>query len=332
MPLPRPLIPNKPFQRPFPLEIFLVIRNTIPLGDIRTHVCFYKTHPRITAMYDSEKDDDDFWRRVCWHSGIGALDKDDLAHPHCWRGIALELVEKDGFCKHPRCGEGLLEYNSRRMERVASWFKPLTVFSDWKEDLYTASDSETEEAATGAHMDVDNKEGDDEKDDRPPHLIPHRVLTGIEFRDRPWGGYYGVREDAQLRAEEAYGGSALLHDHLLVQRSFATDIPVDGICVGEMGGHEFRRENVTRRTGVTVLDVMTTIHADLDIPLTDYEQSQLVDHLNCTFSSNGLSEDDVYARFHTLRDTLNECHISEFYYDGTIINGAPMLIPNLQED
>lgn len=152
-----------------------------------------------------------------------------------------------------------------RMERVADWFKPLTVFSDWKEDLYTASDSETEDAATGANMDVDNK-SNDEKDDRPPHLIPHRVLASIEFRDRPWGGYYGVREDAQLRplteADEAYSGSALLHDHLLVQRSFATDIPVDGICVGEMGGHEFRRENVKRHTGVTVLDVVTTIHAE----------------------------------------------------------------------
>lgn len=113
MPSKRPLLSSTPFQRVFPLEIFLVIKATIPLGDIRTHVCFYKTHSRITAMYDSEKNDDLFWRRVCWHSGIGALDKDDLEDPHCWRGIALELVEKDGFCKHPRCGEGLLKYNSK---------------------------------------------------------------------------------------------------------------------------------------------------------------------------------------------------------------------------
>ncbi|EIW59763.1 uncharacterized protein TRAVEDRAFT_28782, partial [Trametes versicolor FP-101664 SS1] len=214
----RPLLPSTPFQRVFPLEIFLVIKATIPLGDIRTHVCFYKTHPRIAAIYDSEKNDEFFWRRVCWHSGIGALDKDDLEDPHCWRGIALELVEKEGFCKHPRCGEGLLKYNSRRMEDVAGWLKPLAVFSDWKDDLYTASDSDSEDDTPSTHMVIDNegRRADGESEDNPPHLSPHRVLSSIKFRDRPWGGYYSVREDAQLRpltkAEESYGGSALLQD------------------------------------------------------------------------------------------------------------------------
>ncbi len=152
------------------------------------------------------------------------------------------------------------------MERVAGWFKPLTVFSDWKDDLYTASDSESDEGLSSAPMDVDNAGDDESEDDRPPHLIPHRVLAGIKFRDRPSGGYYSVREDTLLRplneAEEVYGGSALLQDHLLVQRSFATDIPVNRICVGEMGGHEFTEEIVKRRTGVTVLDVVTTIYAE----------------------------------------------------------------------
>ncbi len=124
MSLARPLIPSTPFKRPFPLEIFLVIRATIPLGDIRTHVCFYKTHPRITAMYDSEKNDDDFWRRVCWHSGIGALNKDYLEDLHCWRDIAVEVIEKDGFCKHPRCGEGLLNYNSKYRAAPVARFIP----------------------------------------------------------------------------------------------------------------------------------------------------------------------------------------------------------------
>ncbi|KAI0675614.1 hypothetical protein C8Q78DRAFT_1005557 [Trametes maxima] len=99
---------------PLPPEIFLAFRDSIPLSDIFTHISFYKAHPRIASMYDAEEHADRFWRRVCWYCGIGALDGDDLDNSHCWRGIALEVVEQDSACEHPQCGRALLEYNRRR--------------------------------------------------------------------------------------------------------------------------------------------------------------------------------------------------------------------------
>lgn len=55
--------------------------------------------------------------------------------------------------------------------------------------------------------------------------------------------------------------------------------------------------------------------------------------LCATRSTNGMRPLRVSLCLHTNGDfSIERSHISEFYYDGTIINGAPMFIPNLQED
>lgn len=96
---------------PLPLELFLAFKNCIHFSDLRTHVCFYKAHPHIAALYDGGEHADKFWQRACWYSGIGTLHKDDVHDLRYWRSIAIEVVECDGFCAHPHCGEALLEYN-----------------------------------------------------------------------------------------------------------------------------------------------------------------------------------------------------------------------------
>lgn len=96
---------------PLPLELFLAFKDTIPFADLRTHVCFYKAHPHIAALYDGGEHADRFWQRACWYSGISALQTDDMYDSQCWRNIAIEVVERDGFCTHPHCGEALIKYN-----------------------------------------------------------------------------------------------------------------------------------------------------------------------------------------------------------------------------
>ncbi len=54
----------------------------------------------------------------------------------------------------------------------------------------------------------------------------------------------------------------------------------------------------------------SSLSSSLDLRLTEDEQSQLAHHLNLSFNSNGLTKEDVYARFHTLRDALNEWYVA----------------------
>ncbi|KAI0367596.1 hypothetical protein BV20DRAFT_551262 [Pilatotrama ljubarskyi] len=312
-------------RRPLPLEIFLVIKSCIPVSDIRTHVCFYKTHPHIAALYDSEEDADEFWRRVCWHSGIGALGKDDLEDEHCWRNIALEVIERDGFCTHPQCGQTLLEYNARRIVHAQRYYiRPLTVFSKWKDDLLSDSDDSDSFMSTGS----------DEEEQEHPHLTVHRALLRTAFRTKPSGGYYGMRDEAQLRpvtdAEKAYKGSVLLKDHPLIERSFATDVPTSKIIIGALTSRELDHRILRRKTGVTVFDFMAAIFRDLDVAFDDDERDwNAREFFDSWDLPDGWTREDVYAQFRTLRDVLNVCRIIEFYYDGTVVYGGPLISPTL---
>ncbi|KAI0367597.1 hypothetical protein BV20DRAFT_551109 [Pilatotrama ljubarskyi] len=310
-------------RRPLPLELFLAIKSCIPVSDIRPHVCFYKAHPRIAALYDSEEDADELWRRVCWHSGIGALEEDDLEAEHCWRDIALEVIDRDGFCTHPQCGQGLLEYNAQRIARAQNYIRPLTVFSDWKEDDSSDVDS---------FMSVDS-ENEEEKN---PPVNMHRVLLRTAFRTSSSGGY-GMCDDAQLRpltdTERAYKGRVLLSDHPLIERSFATDVPTSIVILGEIARYEFHDAGILQRdTGITVSDVMQIIWQQLDEPFIEYERKYIARELWDRGLPDGWTEEDAYQRFECLRDVLAVCRITEFYYDGTVVDGGPLFCINLRGD
>ncbi|KAI9062753.1 hypothetical protein FKP32DRAFT_1593422 [Trametes sanguinea] len=299
------------FPRALPPEILLNVKALIPLSDVRTHVCFYKAHPSIAALYDSDIKPDVLWRRICWFSGIGELPHDDYANPHCWRDIALEVIKKDGFCTHPQCGEALLLYNRRRMERASAYVDPLTAFDDWRDDDESdASDSST----------------------RPgnPHIYMHRVLTRIGFRPSPSDMYYDICEDAQLlrltEAEEQYKGSVLLRDHPLIMRSFATSVPSATLHLGEIiAGRDLKHGEIWQESGVTVFDVVEAIYLDLDEEFDDNDKINLVD------MDLGWDDDAVFGSSVTLRDVLAYCWIYEFSFDGTVTNGMPFICTSLRE-
>ncbi|KAI0358201.1 hypothetical protein OH77DRAFT_1397649 [Trametes cingulata] len=293
---------------PLPVEIFLTFRECIPLSDIRTHVCFYKTHPRIAALYDAEEKSDEFWRHLCWHSGITALYGDDLKDPGCWRRIAMEVVEKDGFCKHPQCGEGLLEYNRQRMVLAEKHVRSPLIY------------------AFKQHGTAPATKGDDSS--CLERLTMHRALSHLMFSpcsSGPTSGpYEGVGEEALLRPaaheEGTYDGSIVLMDHPLIQRSFATDVPVGQLCLTRLVG-PFGEDGVGRPSGISVLDVVELIHCGLD---RDLGSSAMLLFLMTMFDS--LDEDWPATipseQLRTIRGLLRVCHLAEYKYEGTLVRGT----------
>ncbi|KAL6300625.1 hypothetical protein BKA93DRAFT_801102 [Sparassis latifolia] len=56
-----------------PAELLLMVKEEIPRYDLRTHVCFCRSHQRVGALYGSDDEQEQFWHRACWLAGIGLL-------------------------------------------------------------------------------------------------------------------------------------------------------------------------------------------------------------------------------------------------------------------
>ena len=95
-----------PMECRLPVELLLLVKEFIPISDLRTHVCYYHTCRTIAAFYGDNSHQAAFWRRACCLSGIGWLKADSS-----WKEIAFETIAKDGFCTYPHCGGALLDWN-----------------------------------------------------------------------------------------------------------------------------------------------------------------------------------------------------------------------------
>lgn len=108
-----------------PPEIWLLIKDSIPLSDMRTHVSFYQAAPSFSALYDTVADPDTFWEDVCTMCAIGRF-PDEHPSVRSWKDIAVECITVDGFCegssKHP-CGEVLLQRNRELLCRSCALHK-----------------------------------------------------------------------------------------------------------------------------------------------------------------------------------------------------------------
>lgn len=89
-----------------PNELLILIKENIPISDLRTHVCFYHTCRTVAAFYGDTSEQADFWRRSCLLAGITFCRSDAS-----YKDVAFECIAKDGFCSHPDCGGALLDWN-----------------------------------------------------------------------------------------------------------------------------------------------------------------------------------------------------------------------------
>ncbi|KAI0075380.1 hypothetical protein K474DRAFT_1408365 [Panus rudis PR-1116 ss-1] len=111
-----------------PPEIRLMIKDSIPLTDLRTHVSFYKTSPQFSALYGADEGRQRaFWASACLAVGIGGPpilgDHGRRMGDMCmgemdwdWRLIAFTCIEVDGWCTHPQCGVSRLEWNAKQIQ------------------------------------------------------------------------------------------------------------------------------------------------------------------------------------------------------------------------
>lgn len=95
------------------MELLMLLKDTIPQWDLRSHVCFYKSFPPITSsLYGNEEQEEKFWESSCVQCGLGLLYTETLAPEAVrWKDIAFGCIERDGFCPHPECGGDRLEEN-----------------------------------------------------------------------------------------------------------------------------------------------------------------------------------------------------------------------------
>ncbi|KAJ3487051.1 hypothetical protein NLI96_g3791 [Meripilus lineatus] len=61
--------PTAPYGR-LPVELLMMVKDNIPISDLRTHVCFYQTCRTVAAFYGDEDEEEEFWMKS-WFNGEG---------------------------------------------------------------------------------------------------------------------------------------------------------------------------------------------------------------------------------------------------------------------
>lgn len=93
-----------------PDELILMIREAISEPDLQTHVCFLRSCSQIAALYGTEARWNAFFRHACWPPRMACMSGED-PDLVSWTDIAVDVITRDGFCTHPKCG-GLLPENN----------------------------------------------------------------------------------------------------------------------------------------------------------------------------------------------------------------------------
>ncbi|TBU34014.1 hypothetical protein BD311DRAFT_773905 [Dichomitus squalens] len=277
-----------------PLEIILMIKTYLDPWDLRTVVCLYLADPRCAVLHDWETDPEAFWKTICWKNGLGRLPLDGGSEDGVWQDIALQCIERDGFCKHPHCGDAMLEYNRERMRESADCI----------------------EAFSAVHVTEDY--------DADVSFAPNPVLFYIDFRKSDEcrdGKGQPIEDDAYLRWDNSSGSEkpnagdarnrAYLGDHPITARSFATATPVSNILLLNMiGWRRPKNETLKLQRPVTVYDLLGLLHEDLDYDLTVRDVFNHVGgHLEC-FRRMGWGVDDTFENLKTTREVLSVCPIN----------------------
>ncbi|KAH9944675.1 hypothetical protein B0H21DRAFT_446866 [Amylocystis lapponica] len=239
-----------------PIELRCMIKEFIPVSDLRTHVCFYKSYKNIAALYDDDDKHELFWKRACWFAGLGLVREEDPQHVS-WKGIAFECIERCGFCKHPHCGGVLLERNAAMMADVEDSLAHaeqdeirLLVECPVPVDLYPGwLDMKTNPVLGNLAFDNHGV---------PIHVPNHSDLVTSLQPD-------GVPHDYDRR----------LRLHPITLRSFATFPPVDDICLLSLYDIDF--PDICRTSGVTVFDLQLALYAQLYEPLYVHNVIQFLD-------------------------------------------------------
>ncbi|RPD58940.1 hypothetical protein L226DRAFT_561398 [Lentinus tigrinus ALCF2SS1-7] len=274
---------TKPTRR-LPTEILLLIRNWIDPSDLRTHVCYYLSSRMVAGLYNSEEDADEFWELACWYCGLGLTPSDEDAG-RSWKDIAIECIKADGFCTLSGCGESLLCHNRQEMEQAI-----------YHHDL----------APLDVYLDAD-------------HGVVFQIHSALEKLRFIGGRGAPLLQDATFsdtacgRLPFFEGNRWALGAHPLLYRSFATFAPSTKMMLRPVAGRLLEGHRLSRTNALTIYDVVNTIHADLDRPLTVQNLVEYVrTHQSCLPKDLAQSYLGPLQRLQSLRDLLRICPTKEY--------------------
>ncbi|GJE90078.1 hypothetical protein PsYK624_062010 [Phanerochaete sordida] len=263
-----------------PNELLLLVKEYIPLADLRTHVCYYHTCKTVASFYGDNSQQAEFWRRSCTLAGIGWLKADSS-----WKEIAFETIAKDGFCSHPRCGGALLDWNAQQAELAMRKY-------NW----------DPEEGAWDAMLDPE----DAREWTVPGHPIPifNPIFQDIKFKSEHLPPWFHDPYDAKFRVNDPDAPLTYVRQlsaHPVAIRSLATFPSVRHIKFHAITlGHEHLFRNLM---GLTVWDIVRGFQSDLDRELSITELLNLLSGPFADIFRDRSSSDFIgdLERFSTLR-------------------------------
>ncbi|KAI0072490.1 hypothetical protein K474DRAFT_1667785 [Panus rudis PR-1116 ss-1] len=227
---------------PLPPELLHLIKEEIPLTDLRSHVCFFKASPVFAALYGDVTRQERFWERACLSVGLGAPDGD--ADEEYWKAVAFECIEKDGWCKHSQCGVNRLQWNAEQMQALNL---PDFTWTALRESIQSVVRLE----------------------DCPDNFAISPLFEYVSFHYTSTCGAT-PKQDVLLdyrngNVEDEENPANLLCNHPIASRSFAVFPPVDHVWVLDIGYESKEIQNVD---GVTVSNVMDGIWKRMDRDIT----------------------------------------------------------------
>jgi len=233
--------------RRLPNELLLLVKEHIPVSDLRTHVCYYHTCRTVTAFYGDESQQADFWRRSCLLAGLNFVGTDSS-----YKDIAFECIIKDGFCAHPACGGSLLDWNAREIEIAMERYS-------W----------DPEDGPCDAHY--SEEELSLEEQEAFPSLSTNRIFSHIAFNKErhhnfPTGYTF-------LRCNNPDGfrlppHKRMLRDHPIASRSLAAFPSTTRMTVRYPNSEQFVAEMLHNPNGIRVMDVVHHLQINLDNDIT----------------------------------------------------------------
>lgn len=73
-----------------PLDLLLMVKDSIPKSDLRTHVCFHDSFPLVRSrLYGTKQRQQAFWQTACMLSGVGMIKEEECPDDVDWREVAL---------------------------------------------------------------------------------------------------------------------------------------------------------------------------------------------------------------------------------------------------
>lgn len=228
----------------FPMELLAEIRSHIPQKDLRTNVCFHNTCPLFASLFGPAEDQRVFWEGACLLVGLGCL-PGETPHEVDWKRVALEYIEKDGFCGHPECSSNRLQNNgqccihslkAQTDSILATYMAEMSNLSCWdKFEVYG--------------------ELEDTPEDSQVHVNPLLSHIGFETDASEWDPL-PEEEDAYLRyggnSETPSGQNRYLWDHPIACRSFAMFPPLQRM---PRWNHFRGFYGIVNVSGITVWDI-----------------------------------------------------------------------------